>query len=344
MARPTIHDVAREAGVSIATVSYVLNGRGSVAPETRERVISVARGLDYRPSMTARNLQANRTRLFAYSWRPAAADSFNPILDHFLRSMAQSAAHHGYRLLVYPTDSIEQELAAYQSLVGENRVDGIVLSNTNYADPRVSRLLEWGFPFVCFGRTGEERLFPWVDVDGYAGAYTATRHLLEMGHRSIVCLGWPQGSLAGHHRLNGFRAAMQEAGFADVETHIVRAENLQEGAREAMRPLLERSADERPTAVLTVSDLMAIGVLNMAEDLGIEVGRDLALVGFDDSPIASFLRPALSSLAQPIEEVGERLIAMLADLCSGREPEQREVLLAPTLFVRESSGFVWREA
>lgn len=339
MARPTIHDVAREAGVSIATVSYVLNNRGSVAPATRERVLSVARNLNYRPSMTARNLQANETRLFAYSWRPAPADSFNPILDQFLRSMAQSAAHHGYRLLVYPTDSIEQELAAYQTLVGENRVDGIVLSNTNYGDPRISRLQQWGFPFVCFGRTGEESRFPWVDVDGHAGALAATRHLLEMGHRQIVALGWPQGSLAGHHRLNGFRAAMQEAGIADVEAQIVRAENLQEAAREAVRPLLMQRADKRPTAILAVSDLMAIGVLNVAEELGLHVGRDLALVGFDDSPISRFLRPTLSSLAQPVEEVGERLIAMLAALCNGNHLDPREVLLTPTLVVRESSGF-----
>lgn len=339
MARPTIRDVAHAAGVSIATVSYVLNNRGSVAPETRERVLSVSRTLNYRPSMTARNLQASQTRLFAYSWRPSRADSFNPILDQFLRSMAQSAAHHGYRLLVYPTDSIEDELAAYQTLVGENHVDGIILSNTNYADPRVKRLLEWGFPFVSFGRTGEETAYPWVDVDGYTGAHTATRHLLEMGHRHIVALGWPQGSLAGHHRLNGFRAALHEAGITDVESRIVRAENLQDAARDAIRPLLMQPCDQRPTAILAVSDLMAIGVLNAAEDLDIRVGRDLALVGFDDSPISRFLRPTLSSLAQPIEEVGEQLITMLATLCSGRELEQREVLLAPTLIVRDSSGY-----
>lgn len=339
MARLTIHDVAREAGVSIATVSYVLNNRGSVAPETRERVLAISRALNYRPSMTARNLQASETRLFAYSWRPAPPGAFNPILDQFLRSMAQSAAHHGYRLLVYPTDSIEQELAAYQTLVGENRVDGIVLSNTNYADPRVSRLLEWGFPFVSFGRTGEESRYPWVDVDGFAGALAATRHLLAMGHRRIVGLGWPQGSLAGHHRLDGFRAALAEAGIANVEAQIVRAENLQEAARDAVRPLLQLPAAQRPTAILAVSDLMAIGVLNVAEELGVRVGSELALVGFDDSPIARFLRPALSSLAQPIEEVGERLIAMLTDLCNGREPAARELLLAPTLIVRDSSNF-----
>lgn len=108
MPRITIHDVAREAGVSIATVSYVLNNTGSIAPETRKRVWAITRQLNYRPSVTARNLQANETRLLGYSWRPSPPDSFNPILDQFLRAMAQAAAGHGYRLLVFPTETVDQ--------------------------------------------------------------------------------------------------------------------------------------------------------------------------------------------------------------------------------------------
>lgn len=218
-------------------------------------------------------------------------------------------------------------------------MDGFILSNTNFDDPRIERLLELKFPFVSFGRTGTELGFPWVDVDGYAGALAATRHLLQQGHRRIICVGWPQGSLAGHHRLDGFRSALAEAGYPAWENQILRAENLQEAAREVISPALELPAGERPTAVLAVSDLMAIGVMNMAENLGLRVGRDLAVVGFDDSPVARFLRPPLTSLAQPLAEVGESLITMLVDLCCGRTLARSQVLLAPTLIVRESSSF-----
>lgn len=338
MPAPTIREVAREAGVSIATVSYVLNNSRPVTPETRERVLSAARRLGYRPNIIARNLQASETRLFGYTWRPTPPDSFNPILDRFLQSMAEAAAAHGYRVLTFPTTTLEEELAAYQELILIGQVDGFILSNTNLNDQRVRALLDMKFPFVAFGRSNPEWDFPWVDVDGAVGTELATAHLIERGHRRIACLAWPEQSLTGQYRLEGYRRSMAEAGLEVRPEWVRRVENFYNDAYQATWQLLSLPREIRPTAIVALTDLMAIGAINAGWDAGYQVGRDLAVVGFDDAPVARFFRPPFSSLRQPIAEVGERLATMLADLVCGRPIAEPHLLLKPELIVRESSS------
>lgn len=334
----TIREVAREAGVSIATVSYVLNDSRRVADETRQRVLNAATRLGYRANITARNLQARKTQLIGYTWRPSPPDQFNPILDHFLQAMAEAAARHQYRVLTFPTGSIEAELAIYQEMIRIGQVDGFVLSNTNLEDQRVRSLLSAGFPFVAFGRSNPDWDFPWVDVDGRAGAYVATRHLIDQGHRRIACLAWPVESLTGQYRLSGYLDAMREGDRAVEREWIVRAENTHDEAAAGTRQLLALPRERRPTAIIAMSDLMAMGVMTAAAGAGLQIGRDVAVVGFDDAPVARFLRPPLTSLRQPITEVGETLVAMLLDLCNGRPVSNPHVLLLPELVVRDSSG------
>ncbi len=338
MANVTIHDVAREAGVSIATVSYVLNNPRRVGEEARKRVLLAVQRLGYRPNITARNLQAGETRLLGYSWRPSPPDQFNPILDRFLHAMAEAAAAHGYRVLVFPTPSLEAELATYEEMILIGQVDGFVLSNTNLNDVRVRSLLDTGFPFVSFGRANCDWDFPWVDVDGTEGVRQATAHLIQQGHRHIACLAWPEDSLTGRYRLQGYRDAMSQAGLCIEAEWIVVAENTHADAYAKARNLLALPPDRRPTAIVTMSDLMAMGVINAGWDAGLEVGRELAVVGFDDVPVARFLRPSLTSVSQPLDQVGERLISMLVDLIKGRELAARQVLLPPHLVVRDSTA------
>lgn len=338
MTVPTIHEVAKEAGVSIATVSYVLNGTRRVAEETRQRVLDAVQRLGYRPNVTARNLQAGATRLFGYTWRPSPADAFNPVLDRFLHALAEAAAQRGYRVLTFPTASLEQELATYEELMLVGQVDGFVLSNTDLDDPRVRALLDAGFPFVAFGRANPGWDFPWADVDGTAGMAQAVDHLIAQGHRRIACLAWPEASLTGQYRLDGYLRSLAAAGLEVAPEWIVRGENSYEAAYRAARQLLALPPDRRPTAIVAMTDLMAMAVLNAGWDAGCQVGRDLAVVGFDDAPVAPFLRPSLSSVRQPIAEVGGRLADMLADLLAGRPIAQPQALLQPELVVRESSA------
>ena len=334
----TIHDVAREAGVSIATVSYVLNNSRNVAVETRKRVLDVAQRLAYRPNITARNLQASETRLFAYTWQPSPPDHFNPILDQFLQAAVSAAVELGYRFLVFPTKSVDDEIATFETLMLEGQVDGFVLSNTNLDDGRVRHLLRTGFPFVTFGRSNPDWDFPAVDIDGTFGVCRAVQHLHERGHRRIAILAWPEESLTGRHRLLGYMDGMTETGLPVCGAWVRRTENRYGDSYETAREMLAAPDDERPSAIIAVSDLIAIAAMNAAWDMGLEPGRDVAVVGFDDSPAARLMRPTLSSIAQPISEVGRRLVGMLAALCQGAPIAERTVLLRPELVVRESSG------
>lgn len=338
MAGVTIRDVAKEASVSTATVSYVLNGSRRMGDETRERVLQTARRLGYRANFTARNLQASETRLIGYSWRPSPIDQFNPILDQFLQSIAQAAARHDYRILAFPSIDVHEELSAYEEMMLIGQVDGFILTNTNFDDERVQALVKNEFPFVSFGRANADWNFIWIDVDGAAGVRMATEHLLAQGHQRIGFLAWPEKSQTGHYRLQGYLDAMAAAGLTvDAEWKQL-AGNFYDESYMATQRLLSLPAQRRPSAIVASSDLMALGVLNAGWDAGLEVGRELAVVGFDDAPIARYLRPGLTTLAQPIAEIGEQLVTMLIDELNGRPVQPRQVLLDPTLIVRASSS------
>jgi len=337
MPTATIHEVAKEAGVSIATVSYVLNGSRRVSEETRQRVLEATHRLGYRPNITARNLQASETRLLGYSWRPSPPDQFNPILDRFLQATAEAAERHGYRILTFPTGTIDEEATLYEDLIRVGQVDGFVLSNTNLDDVRIRRLMDLGFRFVAFGRSNPSLDFPWVDIDGTEGIRLVMQHLIEMGHQRIGCLAWPEASLTGHYRLAGYREALESHGLPLDGGWIARCENTHDEAYDMAGRLLKLPAERRPTAIVTMSDIMATGAINAAWDAELQPGRDVAVTGFDDAPIARFLRPSLTSLHQPLGEVGERLVTMLVDLCQGRPVPEPHVILSPRLVVRESS-------
>lgn len=333
----TIKDVAREAGVSIATVSYVLNDSGSVSEATRQRVLQAVQKLGYRPSVIARGLQARQSRMIGYSWQPLPPNQFNPILEKFIHSMAEAAERHDYHVLTFPSPTVSEEVAAYEEMIETGRVDGFILSNTNLHDPRIRHLLDVGFPFVAFGRANPDWDFAWVDVDGTDGVRQAVNHLLELGHRRIACLAWPEASLTGQYRLQGYHSAMAEAGLTVDPAWVIRIENDYYQAYQATQTWLGLPADRRPTAVVAISDLMAMGAMNAIADAGLQVGPDLAVVGFDDAPITGYLRPPLTSLRQPIAEVGELTVTMLIDLVRGEKPDPAQVLLKPRLIVRDST-------
>ena len=334
----TIRDVAKEAGVSIATVSYVLNNTKHVSEETRRRVLEAARKLGYRPSNIARGLRARRSHALGYSWRPMPGGEINVILDTFLESMAIAAARHDYHIIAYPTTTESDEVQFYRDLVEAERVDGFVLSNTNYDDPRIRFLLDAGVPFVAFGRSNPDWDFPWVDVDGAAGMRKAVEHLVSLGHTRIAFIAWPEGSLSGEERLRGYLAGMEAAGLSIDEAWVLRGEMRHEVGYEAARAFMRLPAAQRPTAIIAVSDLMAVGAMNALADMGIRVGHSVAVVGFDDIPMARYLRPPLTTLRQPIADIGEKVIDMLMKHLAGEEPEQCHVLVEPELVVRQSTG------
>ncbi len=334
----TIRDVARRAGVSIATVSYVLNESAPISEETRARVLAAAAELGYRPSAIARGLRAGQSHTLGYSWHHVPRDQWHPILDPFLYSIAQAAEFQGYHILTFTQAEYGDPWFPYRELMLTGRVDGFIISETNRDDPRIRYLLEQNFPFVAFGRANDKWDFPYVDVDNAAGTRMAVQYLIGLGHRRIAVIAWPEDSLTGTYRLQGYLEAMEEARLETDPAWIVRTEHAEASGRQAMRRLLALPPDHRPTAVVTMSDLMAIGAMNALYEAGLMPGRDVSVVGFDDVPMAQYLRPPLTTVRQPVAEVGKLVVEMLLRIIRGEPLLERKVLVQPKLIVRESTG------
>lgn len=335
----TLKQVATSAGVSYQTVSKVLNRQIQVSKETEDRIWEAARTLGYRPSFVARSLRTQRAFTLGYSWPPSSPDQENIILDQFLQSMFLAAEERGYYLLCFPYHSdMKNHLAAYRELIETRRVDGFILSSVEYDDPRVQLLLERNFPFVSFGRSNPDLVFPWIDVDGGAGIHEAMLHLLQQGHRKIAALAWPSDSRVGNNRMEGYFAALRETGITPDPDWIKRGDGVFEFGYRATLELLDLPVDRKPTALVALNDMMALGASQAIKDRGLCVGRDFAVTGFDDAPLVQYTDPPLTTLRQPITEIGQRIIAMLMDyINTGSFPNTPNILVAPQLIVRNST-------
>ncbi len=328
----TLHDVADLAGVSIATVSYVLNDTVPVSEKTRERVLQATAQLNYRPNITARNLKASETRMIGYAWHDVPPGQINPVMDRFIYCLAQAAESYGYHVLTF-SQPRKGEIKTYEELFRSNRVDGFILSNTRPNDKRIRHLMDMGVPFAAFGRANEAWDFPYVDVDGRIGIRTCVEHLFERGHERIAFLDTPQSG----ERLGGYLDAMENAGIKPNLDWILHTENVVLEAGNAIQRLIELSANKRPTAIVCATDMMAIGVMRYLGSVGLQVGKDIAVTGFDDQPMSEFLYPALTSLRQPIDWLAQKVIdLMMAEFDHERLPE-RQIIVQPELIIRGSS-------
>ncbi|WP_329366702.1 LacI family DNA-binding transcriptional regulator [Streptomyces sp. NBC_00669] len=333
----TLAMVAQRAGVSAQTVSNALNSPGLLAGETLERVRRAIADLDYRPSQAARSLRTRSSRLIGYGLAPTPPTISTFVADRFLHALSDSADRAGYRVLLFAAPfGTEDEQERYDQLVRDHSVDAFVLSNTHRGDRRPGWLAKWEIPYVAFGRSWAARdAGDWVDVDGAHGTSEAVDHLVAAGHRRIGLLGWPRGSGVGDDRARGWREAMERH---DLPVRGLRrfAEDDAKAAQEAVAPLLDNG--NGVTAVVAVSDTLALGVYRALRERGRTPGTDVAVVGFDDSPAAALLSPSLSSLHQPLEEVGRACTRLLVNRIENPRADPQQLLLAPELVARESSA------
>lgn len=335
---PTIKEVAQVAGVSIATVSYVLNNRNDMVGEkTREHVLQIAHDLGYRANVIARNLQSSRTNLIGYAWHKNPNDLPNLTMDQFIYSLAQATEAANYHLLTF-THPNDNPIAVYAELIQSGRVDGFVISGTEYNDPRIKFLIEKEFPFVSFGRANPDWDFHWVDTDGRAGMQLATEYLLELGHENIAFLGWPTDSLTGNDRLAGYLGALSDAGLPARDHLIIHNDYAQNSIDRAFSQWNDLPIDQRPSAIIAISDYIAVPAMRIAEQYGFRIGETLSIVGFDDAPFAGFLKPGLTTVKQPLSTITEHLINHLNDLIVGDAPTPKTRLIPPELVIRESTA------
>lgn len=332
----TLKDIARQVGVSITTVSRALGGYDDVAEETKQRILQMAREMGYRPHTIAQSLRRQRTNTVGLIIPTAGPRFSDPYFTEILTGIGNEAAEHEFDLLVSTRAPGTQEQEAYERMAGSRRVDGLLVIRTRRHDERITYLVERGFPFVAFGRSDLDLDFPYVDVDGTKGLDEATQYLIDLGHRRVAYISAPPNLMFAHYRLTGYKKALERSGLPVREEWIAIGRLTQEdGYREGLRLL---DLEPAPTAIIAANDLMALGVISAAQERGLIVGRDLAVVGFDDTPLAEHSHPSLTTVHQPIYDIGKMICCMLIQLIENGDPVQRQVMLEPTLVIRESSG------
>jgi len=332
MSRITLKTIARETGLSITTVSRALAGYNDVSPGTKQLIQETADRLGYYPNLTARQLQSSSTRTVGLILPPADPSFADPYFNLILSGIGDGLAPFGYDLLVSAPGPMEQEIENYRRMVEGGRVDGLVIVRTQQQDPRIAYLINTHFPFVVFGRTNLECDYVFIDENGEEGTYQLVKHLIDLGHRRIAYIAAPLEFMFAELRLTGYRRALEEAGLQ--MGGVEQGDLTQEGGAEAARHLLGRQ--EPPTAIVAANDLMAIGLMEVAQQAGLEIGSGLSVAGFDDIPSSKFLR--LTTLRQPIYEIGQQLSTMLVAVMQGDDLAERKVILEPELMLRDSTG------
>jgi DNA-binding LacI/PurR family transcriptional regulator len=332
----TLEEVASKAGVSRATVSRVVNGSPKVSPDVRREVEAAIAALGYVPNRAARSLVTRRSgSIGVVITEPTGRLFSDPFFPRLLRGISGALSARDLQLvLLMPASPEDTERTADYLAAGH--VDGALLVSLHGDDPLPERMTRAGIPFVHGGRPLRGTGSSLVDVDNRGGAKTAVEHLIGRGNQVIATIAGPADMGAGVDRLNGYRDALTEAGRSIEDRLIATADFTHEGGAAAMQQLLRANPDI--DAVFAASDLMAAGALGVLQAAGKRVPEDVALVGYDDSPIASTVRPQLTSVRQPIEEMGHEMARLLVAAVEEGQPVQRRVILATELIRRASSG------
>ena len=329
----TIYDIAREAKVSIATVSKVINNTGRISPSTRERVHKVMDKLGYRPNLLAAALTSKRT----FTAGILIPDIGNPFYPDVIRGAEDFARKHNYSVLLCNTDDNLEKQLEYVELLKQKSVDGIIVAAVAASPERLIEALGDNLPTVILARqlnlSNQKIKFPSVLVDNFRGGYLATKHLIESGHSSISLLGESLHIESSRERMRGCTHALDEH---HLELHSVEfcSRNLGlEGGYQATMTLLQKTS--APTAIFADTDLLAFGGMKAAKQLGYRIPEDISFIGFDNTALCTIVDPPLSSIAQPMYELGQKAMEILiGEICIIPVPER--IILDVYLVERQS--------
>lgn len=330
----TLKDIARESGYSITTVSHALSGYGDVNENTRQHIIAIAERLGYQPNLAARHLRSKQTKTIGMVI-PLTTYYSDPFFMELLSGVGRQAAEYGYDLLLSAQQPGEEELSAYRRIVASSRIDGVVVARVQRDDPRITFLKEARHPFVVFGRSNAND-YPYIDVDGRAGIRQIVLHLARLGHRRIAFILSPPQLAFTSLRYEGYCQGLDEAGLSLRDDYVVEGDLTRASGHASALRLL--ALPEPPTAIVACNDSMAIGAMLAIQERKLVVGRDVAVAGFDDIPAAANASPPLTTVRQPIYDIGRQALDMLIRVIRNEPVENLHVLLVPELIVRASSG------
>ncbi len=328
----TLKDVARRAGVSVATASRVLGGYGYASQKTRERVLRAARQLDYTPNAVARGMVKKRTQTLGI----IVSDSANPFFASVVRGIEDVVRRHGYAVILCNADEDPAKEELYLRILREKQVDGLLLAPSARVSPHVRRWLRGSIPLVLVDRRLEGVRADAALVDNRDGARTAVSHLLALDHRRIGIISGPSRLFTGQERLAGYYDALRAAGVRP-DPHLVREGDFKQpsGYRLAREFVSEK---RRPTALFVANNLMTIGAMLALKEDRIRIPQELAVVGFDDMDWAPVLTPTLTAVAQPAYTLGTSAAQLLMQRLENPSRPVQEIVLKTHLVVRESCG------
>ncbi|WP_417843249.1 LacI family DNA-binding transcriptional regulator [Thalassospira sp.] len=336
----SIARLARHLGLSEGTISRALNNYPDIAEKTRERVQKAARDLGYRPSSSARRLARGVIETIGFVLPTCRTQHSDPFLAEILNGLASELARHDWDLLVSAVPEGQDEIEVIDRLVSSGKVGGFVIARTYRQDARVDYLRQSGVPFVVQGRTDDPSDYSWLDIDNEQAFVDAVTYLRGLGHRKIACLGGdPKMNFAWQRRCGYLRAMAQQGGHIGVG-YLIDGITDAVSAKNATAHLLSISKSDRPTALLCVTDAVAIGAMQALNGAGLTVGRDMSVMGFDGLPIGLAVQPALTTLHQDSYEIGREAGRMVLELCTSSatspSPSPRQTLWQAKLTPRAS--------
>lgn len=327
----TIYDVAREANVSIATVSKVINNTGRISEKTKRKVLNVMKKLDYQPNMMASALMGKQTKTIAL----LIPDLANPFFAELARSIEDRGHEFGYNLVICSTDYLEEKENKYLSLQKRKSVDGFILASGFENLSKVEQLVKADIPVAIVAR--DFPMFPinTVALDDFMGGYLAATHLINLGHKNIGVIA--RDVWSNRERIRGFKQALEEnqltftAEFEYIQEmgHVEPGRNLTLKYLNSLNPV---------TAIFACNDLLAIGAIQAVKEVGFSVPEQISVVGFDNTMIATIVEPPLTTIAQPIQNMGKEVMDLMISLINGEKKEKMRITLMPSLIIRKSTG------
>ncbi|WP_141503006.1 LacI family DNA-binding transcriptional regulator [Paenibacillus luteus] len=328
----TIYDVAREAGVSIAAVSQVINGKGKISEQRRHEIFQVMERLNYQPSVIASALTGKKT----FTIGLLVPDISNPFFAEIARAVEDQSHHLGYSLFICSTDNKKERAERYLSLMQQKRVDGMIIGTGIANKSTLASLVKSQMPVVVIAREAKLAAKT-VIIDDFCGGGLAASHLLEQNHSRVGLLAENEEVSSSRERIRGFLSVWEQAGLK-VEDGFIRAcgdELVRDGKAQASELL--RSPNP-PTALFCCNDLLAIGALQAAKELGLRVPEQVSLIGFDNTILAEVTDPPLTTVAQPTKEMGQLAVDSLVAMLEDGDKDDKRIVLQPELVVRQSTA------
>jgi LacI family transcriptional regulator len=332
--KPTIYDIAREAGVSATTVSKVINNKGRISEKTREKIMNIIEDLRYQPNLLASAMKGKST----YTIALLIPDMTNPIYAQYLKYIEEYGQKLGFSIVMCSTGSDPEKEAKHIALLRQKHVDGFIIASIFKNEEVLKQLIEEQVPIVLIALQRPELPVGSVTADDYLGGYIATEHLLSLGHRRIGIIA-EVATLSGMERIKGYQKALMNAGI-EVDESLVMTINEPtiEGTEMHARKLL--NTEQRPTAIFGCNDILAIGSMLAAKELGIIIPDELSVIGFDNTVMCKIVEPQLTSVAIQAHEIGRQAMELLIQQIEQKDNLKQRISLLPELVIRQSTAIL----